>query len=171
MSEWQAEFARILTSRVVIATMGNELRADDAFGPMLAARLCGAVVTPVFDCGMTPENWTGPIVELAPRCVVLVDCVEMGEPPGTVKLFAAEEASPGGASTHCSSVALLAALLAERTGADVYLIGVQPHSVEFGAPMSEAVEKALDEVVQVFLDLLPAPGGDGPIRGGTCRST
>ena len=120
---------------------------------------------------MTPENWTGPIADLAPDRIVLVDCVEMDKPPGTVAIFRAEEVSLGGASTHCSSVALLAKLLRDRTGADVYLIGVQPRSVEFGAPMSPPVARALDEVADVLLRLLPAQRGSDPMRGSSCRST
>ena len=48
--------AKMLSGRVVIACIGNEMRGDDGVGPFIAGLLTPSERVKVVDCGETPEN-------------------------------------------------------------------------------------------------------------------
>jgi hydrogenase 3 maturation protease len=86
--------------------------------------------------------------------LLIVDAVHSGGKPGEIVFARAERLQPSGPSTHSLSFTMLAKTL---PGVEVFILGVQPESVEFGEPMSpeakggaELVAKALDRTLGIL---------------------
>jgi len=145
---------------VVVVGIGNPGRGDDGAGPRVARLLArqlrpeeaegaGDRIVAVINAGTTPEAEAGRIAAHRPDCVLLVDAVDFGAPPGSACLLDEEDLmSRAGWSVHRPPLALLMRYLKERTGARVVLMGIQPENVEWSARMTEPVRAASSAVVR-----------------------
>ncbi len=135
--------------RVVVAGVGCRGRGDDAFGPVLAARLASAGA-PAFDCGDRVEDWTGDIAAARPDAVLVADAVDLQARPGTVALVGVDALARGCGETHGAPLGALLRYLENRTGATVRLLGVQPASVAASPTLSPEVAAAVDRLVDLL---------------------
>jgi len=145
------KLGRLAARRTVLLGMGNMLRGDDGFGPELAERVSSSGLMPAIDAGTTPENQVGAVARLEPEAVILADAVHMGSEIGTLDLLAAGdllEASTAG--THALSPGMVMDRIAGETGAEVFMLAVQPGSLGFGQPMSDEVRKAVETAVEAL---------------------
>ncbi len=147
---------RFSGKRTVILGIGNLLRGDDGLGSRLAARLQGRVNALVVDAGEVPENYLGPIVAARPEVVIIVDAAALGDSPGAMAIIEVDALDAAGLSTHNASLSLFVKALRAEIQPDVFLLGVQPCSTAFGAPMSRSVTGALDVLEEL---LCSKPGG------------
>jgi hydrogenase maturation protease len=150
-------------TRVLVAGVGNLLRADDGFGPAVAARLDGlpadarVVETGIGGIALVQELMAHPYDGL-----VVVDAVDRGETPGTVFVLEPEV----GAAAHVPDVHLAnpERVLAMAQGLGVLpgrvrIVGCQPAEADaLEQGLSPAVERAVatavarvDELVQAWL--------------------
>ncbi|MBH0197662.1 MAG: hydrogenase maturation protease [Nitrospira sp.] len=142
------------SSAVRIIGLGNGLRGDDAVGLMAARRIRQAVGDPVevIEAEMAGVD----LLELmkGAHIVMLIDAARSGQAPGTIHRLDASTGPIGGQMFPRSSHALgtVDALeLARAMGvlpATVIVYGVEAGNTEAGQPLSPAVTKALDEVVE-----------------------
>jgi hydrogenase maturation protease len=92
--------------------------------------------------------------------LLLLDAVDVGEPPGTFVRMAGEELLrlPGGASVHQLGVAdLLTTLpLIFEAPPEIVLLGIQPESTDWGAELSPAIAAALAALVDAAVEQLRA---------------
>ncbi|MBN1504567.1 MAG: hydrogenase maturation protease [Candidatus Eisenbacteria bacterium] len=84
------------------------------------------------------------------KLVVIVDCARMGEPPGTVRVFEPKDIVPDrnrGFSVHGLNLAS-ALEFGARFGKlpEIFIVGVEPESIEVEIGLSEAVRQALPEI-------------------------
>ncbi|MFO7650195.1 MAG: hydrogenase 3 maturation endopeptidase HyCI [bacterium] len=136
-------------SPVVIVGVGNTLRGDDAVGPIVIERLGEVAGAQLFDAGPAPENFLDPVTELAPDRILFVDACDFRAAPGEFRVFEMpdiERLSAGLVSTHTLPLTMTAQLFTAG-GARVSLLGIQPRSLEFGAPLSGPVVQALPAVL------------------------
>ena len=145
-----------LTGRVVIVGVGNRMKGDDGFGPAMIDRLQNRVKVPLFDCGSVPENFLGPICQEKPQTVLVLDAADLSEPPGTLAVVESSKWRGGGFSSHSLSLKLFADLISQDTGADVYLVAVQPKQLGFGEPMSPEVREGCRRLQRWLEDALSA---------------
>jgi hydrogenase 3 maturation protease len=143
----ETDLSQILKGKVVFIGIGNPLRGDDGFGPLFVQRLQGQVPAVCLDAGNAPETFTGKIVREKPDTIVFVDAAHLGLLPGESALLRKEDMLKTGFTTHDLSPHLLIQYLESQVKADIYLLGVQPLSVEFGAGMSQAVARTLDTLI------------------------
>lgn len=144
-------------ARVVAIGVGNRLRADDAAGPAVAARLRerapgGLVVLERDgDPGALMDAWAG--ADLA----LVADAVTSGAPAGEVhRLDATERALPArtfGCSTHAiglgEAVELARAL--DRMPRRLVVYGIEGAAWEAGAEPDPAVARAVEHVAAEVL--------------------
>jgi hydrogenase 3 maturation protease len=165
MTELTEVFSTCLKGSVALLGIGNRLRGDDGIGSLLAERLRGKVKGCVLDCGEVPENYTGQVKEARPRAIVLVDAVELGQEAGAIAAFRGRELSgPGRMSTHNPYLGVLAHYLEQETGAQVYLLGVQPKGTGFGEPMSREAARTLEVLEDVLASCLGDESGETTVR-------
>lgn len=145
--------AGALLGRVVFMGVGNILRGDDGIGPELAGRLAGKGLDSV-DAGTVPENHIGTVARLRPDTVVIIDAVHMESDTGTLDLLRQEDILEGtGFTTHTLSPALVMDRIRGETGAEVFLLAVQPACLDMGAPLSPGLEELLDPLTVLLASL------------------
>jgi hydrogenase 3 maturation protease len=132
----------MLAGNSVIACVGNEMRADDGVGPLVAGLLSDTPGLKVVNCGETPENYLGVIIREDPDVVVVIDAVFLGGEVGEVRVIRREDLAAGGLSTHAPTLSIFTDFVESQTHARTYFIGIQPKTVLFGAPMSPEVERS-----------------------------
>jgi hydrogenase 3 maturation protease len=146
-----------LRGRVVVAGVGNPLRGDDGFGPLMIQRLRGKVRAALFDCGSAPENFLGPIRRQYPDTILVLDAADFSANPGEMGIFDSSQWQGGGLSTHNLSLGLFADLLTMDTSASIYLVAMKPKSIGLGQPMSPEVKEGCRKLERWLLSLLGQP--------------
>ena len=139
-------WTHILKGKLVIVGIGNPLRGDGGFGPRLVEEVRGKIEAVCIDAGSAPESYTGKIARETPDTILLVDAVHLNKKPGEFSLLKKEEILKSGFSTHDMSPNLFIEYLEQQTRAAIYLLGVQPTDISFGAEMSEPVKDAITEL-------------------------
>jgi hydrogenase 3 maturation protease len=131
---------RLKGKKVVVVGVGNPLRGDDAAGCRVANKLKETPCLRVIIAEEVPENYFGLVTKMKPDTVVFVDAVELGMPPGAVALVEKDDIAGHMPTTHRMPLSILMSLLARETGADVFLLAVQPYATDFGMAVSREVE-------------------------------
>lgn len=149
-SDWVGRLAAAITSKTVLVCVGNVLAGDDGLGPAVADALAGTVPWPIVDAENAPENFLMKIVALEPDTVLLVDALECGEPPGTIRLLEARDLTGSGPSTHGPTPMVFLEMLTRIHPCRPLLLGVQPACLDPDAALSAPVRAA---VVRITCEL------------------
>ncbi len=152
-----ARIAEILEGRVVLAGVGVVERGDDGFGPLLARRLAGLPNLCALDCEERLEDHTGDIAREDPDTVLIADALDLGVEPGRCALVSAGALASFDGGTHRASLATTMRYLEQRTGAAVFLIGMQPAVITDRPALSPAVAEGL-EALAALLRSWSGPG-------------
>jgi hydrogenase 3 maturation protease len=155
----ESVLGRMLTGRVVIACIGNDLRGDDGVGPFIADLLRPTNLVKVVNCGETPENYLGVVAKLSPQKVIIIDAAYFGGNPGEVRAVKKSEIGGGGASTHDAILTLFADYIEAQTGADTFFIAIQPENSEVGSGLSPIVEAAARDLASAINKLIEEKTG------------
>ena len=148
-------FNGILKGRVAIIGIGNILRGDDGLGPQLIRMLKDRSLENgqflLLDTGEVPENYLERIVACQPDTIILVDALDFGGSPGSIKLIQPEEIESSGLTTHNASLGLSVSYLKSRIDCNVVLLGIQPLNLEMGSELSEPIKQALSRIEESLL--------------------
>jgi len=143
-------FGSSLAKKTVIVGMGNDMRGDDGFGPIVARRLQGRLRADVIDAGTAPENYLGRIAALEPETVLIVDAVDFDGQPGDIVLLEPNELVTTSFSTHMPSLALLESYLSAEQDVCVLVLAAQPSTTEPGATLSDEMVRAIERTVRLL---------------------
>ncbi len=134
------------------------MRGDDAAGLLVARdlnlrfqNLSGGMI---IEAGPAPESFTGPLRRFNPGFILLIDAAQMGEPPGAVRWLNLDELGGVSASTHTLPLSVIGSYLSVELNSQVSLLGIQPGTLEFNAPLSPSVAKAVREIVEELSGVL-----------------
>jgi hydrogenase maturation protease len=136
-------------SRSLILGVGNWYRSDDAAGPVAAEELRAGPLPPGVEAiALGADEFSLMEALLRADRAAVLDAVSMGAAPGTVRVFAFEEAlalAPGAAlDLHTFGLAqALRAAAALGMRARVTVVGVEPETVAPGEGLSTAVRAAI----------------------------
>lgn len=150
----ESKITGMIKGNTVIVCIGNPLRGDDGFGPLLASLLTEQVSAAVLDVGEVPESYTEKVALLAPQTVLLVDAVDFGGKPGDLAVLEREQLSNGGMFSHQLPLAIFMDYLQDRTGANIFLLGVQPAATHFGSAISPQVQKTTEYLSECLQRIL-----------------
>ena len=90
------------------------------------------------------------IIKIHPETVVVVDAVNLGMEAGAVALLEEDSFQSAGWSTHHGSLRPLIKYIKANTKADVYVLGIQPKSTEFGTEISSEVLQTLERLQRLI---------------------
>lgn len=135
----------------LVITVGNLLRSDDGVGPYIA----GAISSPkreiiVLDAGDRPENILDRAVEVKPAKTIIVDAADFGGVPGELRIIPEYSIPDNPLSAHSFPLRIVARLLAEDTGSEVFFLGIQPETMAFGEGLSPKVKRAAEEIIKLI---------------------
>lgn len=144
--------------KVVILGIGNEIKGDDAAGPLIARKISALLNknknVAVLDGGTVPENYTGSIRKENPTHIILVDAVEMKKKPGYIRVVEKDEIANYNISTHAMPVSYLIKYMETTIDAKIILVGIQPKSMGFNEKVSKEVEGSINEVVKSIIQIM-----------------
>jgi hydrogenase maturation protease len=137
---------------LVVIGCGNPLRGDDAVGPELVRRLRERGLPDGVRCVDAGTGGIDAVLEMRGALeAVVVDACRSGSPPGTlheVSGAALADQPPRGLDIHAvrwdHALALADALLGDGRPRQVTACLVEAASFEPGAPLSPAVDRAVD---------------------------
>jgi hydrogenase 3 maturation protease len=141
-----AMFREMFGGRTVLVGVGNPMKGDDGFGPLVANMVPGAL-----DARTVPENFISRIRAERPDNVIVFDSLDFGGKPGEVRVVDAADAEGLAFSTHALPLSLFARMLAP---AKVWLVGAQPASVGFGESASKEVKESAERIANQAKELL-----------------
>jgi hydrogenase maturation protease len=155
---------RNLHGRICVMGVGNVDYFDDGFGVYLAEELVAAGVPDVLIGGTTPEHYMQQIAEGGFDHLLLIDATNFCDTPGTVVVLTAAEIATAfpQISTHKISLGVLARVV-EGVGTRVWLLGVQPESLQEKQGLSDSMETALELIHAVLRDLRRANAPEGEV--------
>ena len=152
------ELKKRLRGKVVIVGIGNVLRGDDGVGPELIEQLKNSKLSTLksklslIDVSEVPENYLGKIAEHKPDTIMLVDAVDFGSPPGSVRIIEQEALKEESLSTHSTSIKLTMKYLRTKTKSVVFLLGIQPtRNFQMGSRLSEPVKQAIRRIEEFLI--------------------
>ena len=163
--------------RILIAGVGNKLRADDAFGVEVATRLMKIELPEGVTVVETGIGGIALVQELQSGydALVVVDAVDRGRPPGHVMLIAldvphVDDMEWGQRYDFLADVHLAtperALIMSKALGvlpSNLIMVGCQPVDAETpGLPMSPEVEAACDVAVREILRHVAELTGQAP---------
>jgi hydrogenase maturation protease HycI len=166
-SSWKQPLSKFLKRKHKIAFVGagQELHGDDAAGILVIRRLQETlgIENPsrgdqhpapylLLETGVLPERATGTLRRYQPELVIFFDAADMQEDPGTIRWIEPREISGLSIGTHGFPLGTLSTLLEEELGCRVAIIGIQPKTLDFDAPLSDEVDQAVETLISFILD-------------------
>ena len=150
-----------ITSRILVAGIGNIFLGDDGFGPEVMRRVPERVVGPhvrVVDYGIRGMHLAYDLLDGC-EALVLVDALPARGAPGTLHVFEAdhESLSAGtGLDAHAMDPAAVFASLNALGGTPPYtvVVGCEVGDVSEGIGLSESVAAAVPDAVQAIDDVV-----------------
>ncbi|RLE13743.1 hydrogenase maturation peptidase HycI [Candidatus Aerophobetes bacterium] len=144
------EIEKYIQGKVVFLGVGNLMRGDDGAGCKFIEELKKAEKLRfsqiyLLDGGQVPENYIEVIAKIKPDKIFIVDSADFGGSPGEVRLI--EEVEPGlSFSTHTLSLSFVVDYLRKKTGAKIFILGIQPRKLGWGNGLSSEVRKAVKDL-------------------------
>ena len=140
-----------IKDKTVIACIGNELRTDDGVGPYIAKTLSDSTKYNVINCEDVPEHFTGEIKRHNPKTVIFIDAVQMDAEPGSASIIETKDLDVYRIFTaHKVPLKVLFNYIEKETGADVFLIGIQPENMQDGKTLTPKVKKSAEYLEDIL---------------------
>lgn len=150
--------ARLSGKNVAILGVGNPLRRDDAFGPLLVERLRRKVNASIINAGKAPENYLGKLTALQPEVVIIVDVADFDAEPGDIALLEIDDIQDSDLTTQNASLDLIGKFMPAIMPVNVLLLAVMPASTAFGASMTPVAEDALTIFEHILVECCAIAG-------------
>ena len=109
----------------------------------------------LIDAGTVPENYIQPVIKKTPQNLLVIDAIDFGASPGTIRIFSPEQLSSYTISTHTLSPSLFVDMVRRYIEVDVYFIGIQPAQTQLGQSVSGPVSKAIQKLAHVLTQIFP----------------
>ncbi|MCK5201195.1 MAG: hydrogenase maturation protease [Spirochaetales bacterium] len=145
----------------LILGVGNPLRRDDGIGPaviqLLEKKRSSYEIPSNVELIDGGTDGLGLIEYLKDyKKVIIIDAVESGVAPGTIKVFTPEEAvlniNSDSLSTHGFGIAELIKLAKELDiNPKLVIVGVQPGDVSYGEGLSDILSLKMEEAAKVVV--------------------
>jgi hydrogenase maturation protease len=152
-----------MSSRTLVAGLGNIFFGDDGFGVEVAQRLASEDLpggVKVADIGIRGVHLAYEMLDDYDT-TILIDTVTRGDPPGTIYVIEHEpnDAVVAGVDAHGMNPDSVLALLDTLGGkpGKVLIVGCEPADIEERIGLSEIVSGAVPRAIEVVKQLLTEP--------------
>lgn len=126
--------------------VGNVLKSDDGIGVYISNGIRESRSIQKLIVEVSIENYLGKINSINSDVLILVDCVEFGKQPGYYEMLPAEKVKDFTFNTHNISLKRISELFKMP----VYILGIQPESIEFGEEISEIVLETARKILTII---------------------
>jgi hydrogenase 3 maturation protease len=132
--------------KLLFTGIGNVLRSDDGVGVYICQRIVPSPSIAVLNVEVSIENYIGKINGLNPDLLILIDCMYLGQTPGTYRIMGTNEIADQTFNTHNISLNRLKDFFRMTT----LILGIQPRSVQFGENLSPDVRNSAENIIQII---------------------
>ena len=122
-------------SKLLFIGVGNVLKQDDGVGVVISREIAERPNLRSLTVEVSIENYIGKINSMRPDEIVIVDCMELGEKPGSYRLLSLDQVEDFTFNTHNISLSRLGDFFHYPS----YVLGIQPLNIEFGDQLSPPV--------------------------------
>ncbi len=129
--------------RILFVGIGNVLKQDDGVGVYISQNIKPAKSILALTVEVSIENYIGKINSLNPDIIVLIDCTDLDSPPGSWRIIPVGEVMDLTFNTHNISLKRLS----EFFSVPVFVLGIQPASIDFGENISYLVKHIADRII------------------------
>ena len=126
--------------------VGNVLKSDDGIGVYISNKIKESNSILKLSVEISIENYLGKINSLNPDVLILVDCVDFGKQAGYYELLPAEKVKDFTFNTHNISLKRISELFLMP----VYILGIQPKSIDFGEEISGIVIETAHKILNII---------------------
>ena len=132
--------------RILFVGIGNLLKQDDGAGVYISRKIKRRKNIDALTVEASIENYIGKINSLQPDILILIDCININEPPGTALLLPVQNIMDITFNTHNISLKNISRFF----NAEVFILGIQPVSVAFGENISYLVRSVSNEIINLI---------------------
>lgn len=132
--------------KVLFVGIGNLLKQDDGAGVYISRKIKKRKNVDALTVEVSIENYIGKINSLKPDILILIDCIDVKEPPGTVLLMPVENIIDLTFNTHNISLKNISGFF----NAEAFILGIQPVSIGFGENISYLVRSVSNEIINLI---------------------
>ena len=129
--------------RILFVGIGNVLKQDDGVGVYISQNIKSTASILALTVEVSIENYIGKINSLNPDIIVLIDCADLDSPPGSWRILPVGEVMDLTFNTHNISLKRLS----EFFSVPVFVLGIQPASIDFGENISYLVKNIADRII------------------------
>ena len=145
MSDRLAELLTGKDRKILFVGIGNLLRQDDGIGVYISTRLKETDNIKVITAEVSIENYIGKINSTDHDTLVLIDCVDMKEKPGTCELIHPDRVHDMTFNTHNISLKRLSEFFRN----EILILAIQPEKIGFGENLSYIVRDAGNRIIEL----------------------
>ncbi len=131
---------------ILFVGIGNVLRSDDGAGVYVSTRIRETENIKVITPEVSIENYIGKINSIDYDILILIDCVDMKRPPGSIGLIPVEEVNDLTFNTHNISLKRLSEFFRN----EVLILAIQPENIAFGENLSYIVLEACNQIIELI---------------------
>ncbi|MDP8247193.1 MAG: hydrogenase maturation protease [Candidatus Tritonobacter lacicola] len=154
--KFEKELRSLLSGNAVILGMGNELKADDGAGVVLARRLIADLNSSkritIISAGSSPENYIRNILAAEPDAIIFIDAADTGGSPGKISLHGAGSLLPSPPSTHSISPGMIMKMLSFSSQSKIRLLAIQPKTLALNGGISPEVERSINWLEKTIVE-------------------
>ena len=144
------QLSNLRNSKTIILGIGNTLKGDDGVGPWICSKLDKKIRVEIIDAGTVPENYIQTIIKKAPENLLIIDAIDFCVSPGTIQLFRPHQLDSLIISTHSLSPRVFIDMITQEIDVQVYFLGIQPLQTQIGSSLSNAVDKAAQQLISIL---------------------
>lgn len=131
------------TSRMLFIGVGNVLKSDDGVGVYICRNIIEQPGVLALTVEVSIENYIGKINSLQPEKIMILDCMELGAPPGSCRIMTLDYVGDFTFNTHNISLGRLGDFFPYPS----FVMGIQPASLAFGDQLSSPVTKTAERII------------------------
>ena len=142
--------------RVVLVGVGNPMRADDGIGPKIIELLQENPLDHVLliNSETVPESFTSKVTGFEPSHVLLIDAANFRGEVGDTKMITSAQIGGQAVSTHSLPLTIFISVIEHDLDLNVMLLGIQPRTIDFYAPMSPDIEEKASLIANTLYQVL-----------------
>jgi hydrogenase 3 maturation protease len=142
--------------RVVLVGVGNPMRADDGVGTKIIELLQEKPLENVLliNSETVPESFTSKVTGFKPSHVMLIDAANFRGEVGETKMITSAQIGGQAVSTHSLPLTIFINIIEHDLDLEVILLGIQPKTIEFYAPMTPKIEEAASFIANTLYQVL-----------------
>ncbi len=134
--------------KILFFCIGNTLKGDDGVGEYIYKKLNAGRNIYIINAGNAPVNYIGKVESISPDIVIIIDCINSNDKPGSIIFTKFSKVYTSTIDTHSGLIYEFIKLI--KPAPEWYILGIQPHTLEGINEISTIVKKTADRIIKLL---------------------